>query len=133
MPKRKSGYKQAVPRHRTQAASSADAQERAIEKAERQAAKNEWMEVLEEHLAKEMAMTINPEKKVGILDADGRLVAVSDCNSQAGGAYDGPCLWPSLESAISDNEDYGGLADDCRYVKVTVTVEEFDKDHVLLQ
>lgn len=64
------------------------------------------------------------QEYVGIQDEDGRLVWVSECCSQVDGTFDGPCLWPNLESAESDNEDAGGLADGCKYVKVTVTVED---------
>lgn len=48
---------------------------------------------------------------VGILDANGELLLVSDCNSQVDAdSYDGPVLWPDLESAQSQEEDFEGAA-----------------------
>ena len=61
---------------------------------------------------------------VGIMAPSGLLDA-SDCNSQVdGSSFDGPCLWPDLESAKSVGDDFGGLAEDQRYVRVTLTVRE---------
>lgn len=63
---------------------------------------------------------------VGILDANGELLLVSDCNSQVDAdSYDGPVLWPDLESAQSQEEDFGGCrSEGCRFVKVTLTIED---------
>ena len=70
------------------------------------------------------------ETRVGVLTESGLLEA-SDCNSQIEGSpFDGPCLWPDLESAQDANDEYGGLAEDCEYCQVVLTINkiELDKD-----
>jgi hypothetical protein len=63
---------------------------------------------------------------VGLLGADGELSWVSDCNSQVGDEFDGPCLWLDVEQATEMNNDFGGIPDGCRLVKVTVTITELE-------
>lgn len=64
-------------------------------------------------------------KHVGILGVDGNLLQVSDCNSQVDrDTYDGPALWDDLRSAKRQVKEEGGLGEGCRFVKVTMTVED---------
>lgn len=63
---------------------------------------------------------------IGLLNKDGKLVRASECNSQIEGSeFDGPVLWDSYEDAIEANDEFGGISDDHRLVRVILTISEY--------
>lgn len=67
------------------------------------------------------------QHKIGILNENGELVSISDCYSQkGGGSFDGPCLWTDIYTAKQANYDVGGLEEGSRFVKVMLTIEDFE-------
>ena len=72
------------------------------------------------------------QEYVGIVDAKGDLIWNSSHNAELKGLWpDGPCLWPDRNTAQADGlfREYleiarPGTLDNCKYVKVTITVED---------
>ena len=61
---------------------------------------------------------------IGMVDADGHLVYVDECDSLCNGEYNGPVLWPSVALAQSAND--GPLSEGYRYCRVTLLVETIE-------
>ena len=63
---------------------------------------------------------------IGILSKkDGELVWVRD-GDLIQNDFDGPCLWPDLKTAVNDTDDVGGISEDFKFVKVSVTVSALE-------
>ncbi len=70
---------------------------------------------------------LNAQEFIGLVNSTGALVDASDCNSQSEGSpFDGPCLWPDLETAEEENDEYGGIPDTHRFVRVGLVISELD-------
>jgi hypothetical protein len=63
------------------------------------------------------------DKYIGLQGPDGELVWASDCNSQIEGTnFDGPVLWPDLDTAKRENDEFGGVPKGHQLVSVSVVV-----------